>query len=160
MSPDPLDALTSIDDRLGRVEEALAQQSGVTLSGATEESPHLQVEVPANTTEWTDVVTWTAPDDGMITGLLVWHVPNSEDALKTRPVRRTRNNRRKDIPNYPDDGETFITGEPDDRPYSVTEPIHEGEEIVVAAKNTNSNYAYRVAVIPTIDYSIQSGGGQ
>jgi hypothetical protein len=153
-----LDQFTTADEKLarglealGRIEAAVTREFG---SPATEDSPHLQNEVPANTTNYTDSVTWTAPDDGVITSLLVWHVPNSEDALRTRPVRITTDNRRKDIPSYPDDsGEEFITGEPDDRPYEVREPIREGEQIAVAATNTNANYAYRFAVVPTINYA-------
>lgn len=160
----PIDAATTLDEKLargvdavGHIEEMVAREFAA--GDEARESPHLQTEVSANTDQWSDEVTWTAPDDGVITSLLAWHVPNSEDALKTRPVVLTENNERRDIPEYPDDGEQFITGEPDDRPYQVSEPIREGEQVVIEAANSNGSYAYRFAVVPTVDYSMAPDGG-
>jgi hypothetical protein len=157
-----IDAATTVDEHIARaaesvdaIESTLARQFEENQN--TEESPHLQTQVAANTSKWSDAVTWTAPDDGLITNLQVWHVPNSEDALKTRPVVKSEDNERRDIPDYADGGEEFITGEPNDRPYEVSMPIREGEQVVIEAANSNSNYAYRFAVVPTVDYS--EGGG-
>jgi hypothetical protein len=149
------ESLSTINEQLASIEALLSQQQG-SPDTAGRESPHLQAEVPPGTSEFTDAVSFTAPDDGVITSLLTWHTPQSQDALRTRPVVLGSDNQRNDIPTYPEDGEEIITGEPNDRPYEVREPIGEGEEIIIEAKNLNQQYAYRFAIVPTIRYN----GGQ
>jgi hypothetical protein len=157
-----IDKFTTADESLERIEDVLAviaDELTTQPGGGRKESPHLQTEVPADTTEYRDVVTYTVPDGGMIKDLTVWHVPNSEDAVRTRPVRITNQNERVNLPSY-GDGEEFITGEPDDRNYRVEEPIRERETIAVAAKNTNGTYDYRIVVVPRIDYSADPTRGE
>lgn len=119
------------------------------------ETRHLQAEVPAGTTNWTDAVTWTVPNDGTVTEVRVWHVPNSADDLRTKPVLDSSEGQfsRQNLPDYGDDGEEFITGEPDDRPYRSDQQVESDDEIVVEAQNQNSNYAYRFTVLVTVDYA-------
>ena len=117
-----------------------------------QETVHLQTEVPPGTTGWTDAVAYTVDDPATVEEVIVWHVPNSESALRTRP-RRVTQNRRYDLPTYSDEGEDFITGEPDEARYLSNTAVDQGDEIVVEARNENDTYAYRFNVRVVLDYA-------
>ncbi|QCC47438.1 hypothetical protein DV707_07055 [Halobellus limi] len=117
-------------------------------------TPHLQDEVPPDTTDFE--VAWEVPRDGTVEGVRVWAVPGSEDALEIRPVvRRDQGPDRAEdlpLPTY-GDGEQFITGEPDGDPYHTSQPVEQGDHIVVKTTNTSADYAYRFRVLPYVDYA-------
>lgn len=113
---------------------------------------HLQETVPANTTEWTRVLSWPVPQDATVEKLKVWHVPGSQDALKTRPMLKTSTGL-GNLLDYPDNAEQFITGEPDDRPYHTVRSVTDDDEIVIQAKNESADHAYRFVITPTLDYA-------
>lgn len=123
------------------------------LTDQRRETVVLQSEVPASTTSWKEIASWTVPADATIESLRVWHVPNSEDALKTQP-KVSREGSETHIPEYADEGgEFFLTGEPDGSPVSTGEPVSQGDNIMVRAKNENTNYAYRFRIEVTVDYA-------
>ncbi|POG56681.1 hypothetical protein [Haloferax marisrubri] len=122
------------------------------------ETPHLQDPVPADTTGFE--TTWTASADCTVEKLRIWAVPGSEDALKLYPkIRRVRgdpdnpeSHEDTDIPTYSDDGEAFITGEPDGDVYHVNAEMNEGDQIVIIADNASTDFSYRFRALPTVDY--------
>lgn len=116
------------------------------------ETAHLQAEVAAGTTSWTDAVEFDVPEDATVEKVVVWHTPGSESALRTRP-RRVEQNRRYDLPEYAENGEDFITGEPEGAEFLTNESVEAGQQIVIEAKNTNTSYAYRFAIRVTFDYA-------
>lgn len=117
---------------------------------------HLQDTVPANTTEWTKVVSWPVPADATVETVTAWHVPGSQDALKTKPMYKTSTGT-YDLVDYAHQNEQFITGEPADREYYTDKSVSADDEIIVRAKNESADHAYRFVVTPTLDYA---GGTQ
>ncbi|ADE03522.1 hypothetical protein [Haloferax volcanii] len=121
------------------------------------ETPHIQDEVPADTTG--HEVAWVAPADCTVEQLSLWAVPGSEDALQLRPViRRIRGDpdnpesaEDTDIPSY-GGGEQFVTGEPDGDRYHVNAEMRKGDRIVIITDNKSTDYAYRFRALPTVDY--------
>jgi hypothetical protein len=116
------------------------------------ETVHLQAEVPAGTTSFEKAASWTVPRKATVEKLVVWHVPNSEDALQTRPMQKSADGEAS-IPEYSEDGENFITGEPAGTTIYADEPVDQGDKLVIRAKNTNTSYSYRFRIEATIDYA-------
>lgn len=118
-------------------------------------SPHIQTEVPAGATN--HETTWEVPQDATLHGITVWAVPGSQDALELQPVVREHleNDRYRDepIPEYPEGGEEFITGEPDDLRLGANIGVEDGDEIVVKADNRSAKYAYRYRVTARLSYT-------
>lgn len=114
------------------------------------ETPHLQADVPAGATDHRTV--WTVPADATIERMTVWAVPGSEDALQIRPIVERDGEPDQAIPEYSDNREDFITGEPQGDEYRVSQSVQNGDRIVIEADNTGS-YAYRYRILPVVDYT-------
>lgn len=114
----------------------------------------LQTDVPPGTSS--HELAWEAPSDATVERIVVWAEPGSETALKLRPsVRRDggQYTESDDLPRYPENGNDYITGEPDDLALETMEAIEDGEEIVVFADNDSSQYSYKYRVLATVDFA-------
>jgi len=113
-------------------------------------TPHLQDEVPAGASR--HKTSWTVPFDGTVEKVTLWAVPGSEDDLELRPVIKSSGGEEA-LLDYADDGENFVTGEPEGEPYLMSESVNAGDEIRVLATNNSADYAYRFRVQVTVDYA-------
>jgi len=113
-------------------------------------TPHLQDEVPADASR--HKTSWTVPFDGTVEKVTLWAVPGSQDALELRPVVNTAGGE-EDLLDFADDGERFVTGEPDAQPYLMSESVRQGDEIVILATNRSSTEPYRFRATVTVDYA-------
>ncbi|MDS0243939.1 MULTISPECIES: hypothetical protein [unclassified Haloferax] len=118
------------------------------------DTPHVQAPVPAGAERFKKTV--PVPKDGTVERITIWSVPGSEDALKLRPVIIS-DGAENDALTYAPDGEHFVTGEPDDTPYRVSIPVHQGDEVGVIVDNESADNNYRFRVQFEIDYA---GGSQ
>lgn len=119
-----------------------------TLSGRA--TPHLQNEVPAGASR--HKTTWTVPFDGTVEKVTLWAVPGSEDSLELRP-RVLTSGGEVDLLDYSEDGENFVTAEPNGDEYLMSEPVTAGETIAILAKNTDGTHAYRFRAKVTVDFA-------
>lgn len=111
----------------------------------------LQDTVAASTTEFTQQLSWESPIDGVVQDIRPFHVPGSQDALQVRPLLESRGGTSvRDIVDYAEDGEQFITGEPVGRRLPLRRGIERSEAILIMAKNTNANNAYRFRYVFTV----------
>jgi hypothetical protein len=114
----------------------------------------LQTTVPASTTDFTTVVSRSLPDDGVVTRVVPWHTPNSQDAVEVRPFRRDPDEERLvGLVRY-GDGEDYITGEPDREPIPASEPVFRDDGIELRARNLNGTVGYRVSYTIVVDHSV------
>jgi len=118
--------------------------------GSGRATPHLQDEVPAG--ESRHKTSWTVPYDGTVEKVTLWAVPGSQDSLRLRPVIKTAGGE-ENLLDYADDGEHFVTGEPDGEPHLMSESVHQGDEIQIVAENESTDYAYRYRALITVDYA-------